>query len=127
MLKESGKAASQGRSLSPRTEMWNHGRSHGASTSTDLGRILCNGESLEQEREVRMREHVPEETRIELSGGANEVDLVRSGLWNTMADAYEEMLVTRRLYQGVDDLRTAAYLVAINKVANSYAQLGIFP
>jgi hypothetical protein len=27
----------------------------------------------------------------------------------------------------VKDLRTAAYIVAIKKVANSYEQLGIFP
>jgi glutamate dehydrogenase (NAD(P)+) len=27
----------------------------------------------------------------------------------------------------VPDMRTASYLVAINKVATSYAELGIFP
>ncbi|RKY17501.1 MAG: Glu/Leu/Phe/Val dehydrogenase [Planctomycetota bacterium] len=67
------------------------------------------------------------ERRQELAQGADEVDLVRSGLWTTMADAYGEMKAAKQRYDGVNDLRTAAYLVAIEKVANSYGQLGIFP
>ncbi len=65
--------------------------------------------------------------RDTLASGPDEVDLVRSGLWNTMADAYEEMKLALDAYPEVNDLRTAAYIVSINKVANSYEQLGIFP
>jgi glutamate dehydrogenase (NAD(P)+) len=70
---------------------------------------------------------IPAERRQELAKGGDEIDLVRSGLWNTMADAYDEMRVALKRYPGVNDMRTAAYVVAIEKVANSYGQLGIFP
>lgn len=70
---------------------------------------------------------VPDEKRAELANGGDEIDLVRSGLWNTMADAYQEMKDAMDKYEDCKDLRAAAYLVAIEKVANSYEQLGIFP
>lgn len=72
-------------------------------------------------------EPIPPEQRDTLASGPDEVDLVRSGLWNTMADAYEEMKQVQDDYPEVNDLRTAAYVVAIKKVATSYEQLGIFP
>lgn len=72
-------------------------------------------------------EPIAAEQRATLASGPDEVDLVRSGLWNTMSDAYEEMKRVRDSHPDVHDLRTAAYIVAIEKVANSYAQLGIFP
>jgi len=70
---------------------------------------------------------ISEEHRASLAEGADEIDLVRSGLWNTMSEAYSEIMTTLDEYEGVNDLRTAAYLVAIKKVATSYSQLGIFP
>ena len=70
---------------------------------------------------------IPEIQREALGQGPDEIDLVRSGLEATMADAYAEMIAVRDATEGVDDLRTAAYLVAIHKVVNSYSQLGIFP
>jgi glutamate dehydrogenase (NAD(P)+) len=72
-------------------------------------------------------EPIAAEQRETLASGPDEVDLVRSGLWNTMSDAYEEMKRVCDEYADVDDLRTAAYIVAIKKVATSYEQLGIFP
>lgn len=72
-------------------------------------------------------ETISEAKRDRLVSGADEIDLVRSGLWNTMADAYQEMLDALEEYPGVNDLRTASYLVSIDKVATSYSQLGIFP
>jgi glutamate dehydrogenase (NAD(P)+) len=58
--------------------------------------------------------------------GAGEEDLVNSGLEETMTGAYHPIReVCRR--QGKIDLRTAALIVAIDKVATSYEQLGIFP
>ncbi len=72
-------------------------------------------------------ESISQEHRAALAEGADEIDLVRSGLWNTMADAYGEMIDVLEGNDGVTDLRTAAYVVAINKVAMSYGELGIFP
>lgn len=60
-----------------------------------------------------------------LSHGADEEDIVRSGLEETMIDAYNEINELRKKHDV--DLRTAAFISAINKIALSYEQLGIFP
>ncbi|MEL6646727.1 MAG: Glu/Leu/Phe/Val dehydrogenase [Pseudomonadota bacterium] len=57
--------------------------------------------------------------------GAGELELVRSGLDDTMRSAYQEIAETWRSRDDVTDLRTAAYLVAINKVVSSYNSLGL--
>jgi glutamate dehydrogenase (NAD(P)+) len=59
--------------------------------------------------------------------GPDEVDLVHSGLEETMIAATQEVLAAWRANPQIPDMRTAAYVVAINKVATSYAELGIFP
>jgi glutamate dehydrogenase (NAD(P)+) len=59
--------------------------------------------------------------------GADEVDLVYSGLEETMAAATREIMDAWKANPSVPDMRTAAYVVAINKVGTSYAELGIFP
>ncbi|MFQ5569967.1 MAG: Glu/Leu/Phe/Val dehydrogenase [Rhodothermales bacterium] len=57
--------------------------------------------------------------------GASEEDLVNSGLEDTMVSAYNE--VREHSKQHNTDLRTGAFISAINKVARSYLQMGIFP
>jgi len=59
--------------------------------------------------------------------GADEVDLVYSGLEETMIGATHEIMNEWKNNPDIPDMRTAAYVVAINKVATSYAELGIFP
>ena len=59
--------------------------------------------------------------------GADEVDLVYSGLEETMITATHEIMDVWHAIPEIPDMRTAAYVVAINKVATSYAELGIFP
>ena len=59
--------------------------------------------------------------------GADEVDLVYSGLEETMITATHEVMNEWKNNPEIPDMRTAAYVVAINKVATSYAELGIFP
>lgn len=59
--------------------------------------------------------------------GADEVDLVYSGLEETMITATHEIMNTWKADPSIPDMRTAAYVVAINKVGTSYAELGIFP
>jgi glutamate dehydrogenase (NAD(P)+) len=59
--------------------------------------------------------------------GADEVDLVHSGLEETMVTATREIMDIWRSNPAIPDMRTAAYISAINKVATSYAELGIFP
>lgn len=59
--------------------------------------------------------------------GADEVDLVYSGLEETMITATHEIMNAWKENPSIPDMRTAAYVVAINKVGTSYAELGIFP
>ena len=59
--------------------------------------------------------------------GPDEVDLVYSGLEETMITATNEIMNTWKSNPEIPDMRTAAYVVAINKVGTSYAELGIFP
>lgn len=57
--------------------------------------------------------------------GAGELELVRSGLDDTMRQAYQDMAHVWRTRKDVPDLRTAAYLVAIGKVAAAYKPKGL--
>ncbi len=59
--------------------------------------------------------------------GADEADLVYSGLEETMIAATREVMEVWKANPSIPDMRTAAYVVAINKVGTSYAELGIFP
>jgi len=59
--------------------------------------------------------------------GPSEVDIVRSGLEETMISAYRDIHKVWRENEAVKDLRTAAFVVAIEKIAASYMGLGIFP
>ncbi|GAA6196479.1 Glu/Leu/Phe/Val dehydrogenase [Pseudophaeobacter sp.] len=57
--------------------------------------------------------------------GADELELVRSGLDDTMRIAYQSMREVWHSRDDVTDLRTAAYLVSIGKVAASYRAKGL--
>ena len=50
---------------------------------------------------------------------------MRSGLDDTMSAAYNSMASVWHNRDDVEDLRTAAYLVAIEKVAASYRAKGL--
>jgi len=61
------------------------------------------------------------------SRGADEADIVNSGLEDSMIAAYQQIRdIKMRLGESVD-MRTAAFACAIDKVAVSYKELGIFP
>ena len=62
-----------------------------------------------------------------VSHGADEIDLVRSGLEETMIFAYNEIREIKMSDKRIDDLRTAAFVSGIRKLGVSYQALGIFP
>jgi glutamate dehydrogenase (NAD(P)+) len=62
-----------------------------------------------------------------LTHGADEHDLVRSGLEETMANAYQEIRDINKKLGYKIDLRTAAFVSAINKIVICYGEMGIFP
>jgi len=65
--------------------------------------------------------------RENLTRGTGEEDLVNSGLEETMITAFQEIVDVRRRFRKVADMRTAAYLSAIEKIGKSYLELGVFP
>lgn len=61
-----------------------------------------------------------------LTHGADEKDLVYSGLEETMIYAYNEIREMKKKKK-IADLRTAAFVSSIEKLGTSYMTLGIFP
>ena len=70
---------------------------------------------------------VTKEEKLFIKHGPDEIDLVYSGLEETMIDATREIMNTWEVNPAIPDMRTAAYVAAINKVAITYTELGIFP
>ncbi len=91
------------------------------------------GKRFEEDTRLRILQAVEEATghtfddatRRRTAAGASEIDLVNSGLEETMATAYEEIHQAAR--QKDVDLRAAAYSLAISKVGQIYQDRGIFP
>lgn len=71
--------------------------------------------------------HIGRIERDLLTHGADEIHLVRSGLEETMVTAYQGIRDTWKLHKDVKDLRTAAFVYAIEKIGSDYKYLGIFP
>jgi len=65
--------------------------------------------------------------RSSIIKGASELELVNSGLEDTMIRSYHEIRETFINTPGIDTLRTAAFVGAINKIAVSYQNLGVWP
>ena len=65
---------------------------------------------------------VPEKLARNLRREADELNLVRSGLDDTMRNAFQEIDQVWRSRDDVPDLRTAAYIIAIDKVAKYYTE-----
>ena len=65
--------------------------------------------------------------RIFVARGADEIDLVRSGLEETMITAYESIRTAMKRKKKIHDLRTAAFFTSIEKIGNDYLSMGIFP
>lgn len=70
---------------------------------------------------------VGESQKKQIVHGADEQELVHSGLEETMITATREIMEIWKSNPEIPDMRTAAYVSAINKVATSYVELGIFP
>jgi glutamate dehydrogenase (NAD(P)+) len=75
--------------------------------------------------ETLTEKEVPDKLRREIMRGANELDLIRSGLDDTMRMAFRDILDMLRNNAHINDYRTAAYAIAINKLAQSYYELGL--
>jgi len=63
--------------------------------------------------------------REELLTAAKEIDLVRSGLDETMRNAFQEIREILESKKEISDFRTSAYIVAVQKIAKSHIEMGI--
>ena len=68
---------------------------------------------------------MPEKYKSELLNGVNEIDLVRSGLDDMMIDGFQEVKKEFMNNDKINDFRTAAFKVAIEKIAMSYDSIGL--
>ncbi len=69
---------------------------------------------------------IPDWIQRELVQGADELDLVRSGLDDTMRLAFQQIKEAYDSYDEVSDFRTAGYVVAIDKITRSYVDIGVY-
>lgn len=97
-----------------------HGRVEKRFTENQNDKIVSQIEALTGQR-------IDPEQRKLIINGPEEVDLVHSGLEETMMNATREIVHCWEANPAIPDMRTAAYVVAINKVAIAYSELGIFP
>jgi glutamate dehydrogenase (NAD(P)+) len=70
---------------------------------------------------------ISERERDMLTRGGTEVDLVNSGLEDTMITAYGQIKETFRQHPDIKDMRTAAFVCSLKKIAGDYISMGIFP
>ncbi len=69
---------------------------------------------------------LPDDDRAALARSVGEKELVLSGLEDTMSESFREIAdIARR--KKLRDLRTAAYICAIQKISRAYSELGVFP
>ena len=97
-----------------------------------FGRLQKHLEEMKNLRFVTSVENLvgrqlPENDRKFFSRGPEELDLVNSGLEETMVQAYRHIRDVHLTKAPGESMRTAAFIIAIQKVANTYEQLGIFP
>lgn len=65
--------------------------------------------------------------RATIVKGASELELVNSGLEDTMIRSYHEIREIYKSNEKIDTLRTAGLVGVINKIAVSYQNLGVWP
>jgi glutamate dehydrogenase (NAD(P)+) len=97
-----------------------------------IGRLGKRHEEASERRilhavELLTGERFTEDILKQAAHGADELDFVNSGLEDTMVVAYHRLRDIWKSDSRVPDMRTAAFFDAIEKVARSYAELGIFP
>ncbi len=94
-----------------------------------LGRIENRLDAMRGEYVIQLIEQTtgteaPASLKARLTHGADEVDLVRSGLDDTMRRAYQEIREVYATRKKVNDLRTAAFVVAVEKISRTLLEMG---
>ncbi len=87
----------------------------------DESRGTCYATALEE----MTKKELPTKLRTEIVRGSSELDLVRSGLDDTMRTAFADIREEMKRNPEIRDYRTAAFVIAIKKLAQSYFDLGL--
>ena len=74
--------------------------------------------------ETMSGKEMPDKFKEQFIEGANEIDLVRSGLDDMMREAYQKVRQSM-IENDIPNLRTAAYKVALDRIATSYDSIGL--
>ena len=88
---------------------------------------IANTNALLNAAETLAGRRLSPEARQNLVTQSDEKELVVSGLEEKMTHAYDEIREAQTRWNGDGNLRTAAYVVALEKIRRSYEELGIFP
>ncbi len=80
---------------------------------------------LVEELDRILPEGLSDTFKLKYIRGADEVDLVRSGLDDTMRKSYQMMREEWHADANVPDLRTAGYRISLKRVAEAYANKGL--
>jgi len=94
-----------------------------------FGRLENRRDELRGQRIIEMVEDMtgkkaPTYLVEQVTGGTEEIDLVRSGLDDSMRRAYQQIREVFNSRRKVKDLRTASFVVAIEKIAQAYHWMG---
>lgn len=96
-----------------------------------FGRLQRRNDELRQMQFASLMEQltgatISDEHRHQLIKGSDEIDFIRSGLYDTMRTGYCEL---REIFHGnedIHDLRTAGYVVSLQKIARTYLDIGVY-
>lgn len=96
-----------------------------------FGRMQRRYDEIQAQAQMEALENVtgklvPDSFKKKINSGASELDLVRSGLDDSMRHAFQEIWQTRAENKKVANYRTAAYVNAIRKIARSYLDIGVY-
>lgn len=85
-----------------------------------------HGEQMLKAIETMTGQTATDWMKKELARGADELDLVRSGLDDTMRNSYQQLKEAYNSDDDIKDFRTASYVVAIQKLVRSYIDIGVY-
>jgi len=82
------------------------------------------GEVILKALEKISSKKLPQDLKNQLVHGANEQDIIASGLEDTMRVSFQEILEIKSMHN-LNNYRMAAYAIALKKIEKSYLELGI--
>ena len=105
---------------------WLKNLSHVSFDRMVAGQTAMQNEHLLRTIEEQTGTTIDPVRRAELARGPDELDIVQNALTYSMREAYERMTALRHQRE-LPDIRTSAYLLSLELVAQNYIALGLFP